>query len=347
MEKALIAFPSIEGFKNVIYNVNRHAEFDGLDEEGNPITNKNNPRPTIEFTGTVKLHGTNAGVCSDGKELWAQSKKGIITVEKDNQGFAFFVETNKYLLLNIIDRVREEHVIPEDYHVAVYGEWCGGSIQKGVAINQLEKMFVIFKIKIRTSDEDENIWLNYDYQKLITPVLETHRIYFIQEFPTFKMSIDFNSPAESQNKLIELTMAVQEKCPVGDVLGVGGIGEGIVWTGHHEGQNYVFKVKGDKHSTSKVKKLAPVDIEKINSINEFVEYAVTENRLDQAFEEVFTVPGVEVSKKQIGKLIQWMMKDIAKEESDTLSENKLEPNDVARAVSAKTVGWFLENHPGA
>ena len=29
-------------------------------------------------------------------------------------------------------------------YCAIYGEWCGGNIQKGVAINGLNKMFVIF-----------------------------------------------------------------------------------------------------------------------------------------------------------------------------------------------------------
>ena len=41
------------------------------------------------------------------------------------------------------------------------------------------------------------------------------------------------------------------------------------------------KVKGEKHSSSKVKKLASVDVEKLNSIKDFVDYAVTESRLEQ------------------------------------------------------------------
>ena len=38
-------------------------------------------------------------------------------------------------------------------YVTVFGEWCGKGIQKGVAINQLEKMFIIFELKLSYDDE--------------------------------------------------------------------------------------------------------------------------------------------------------------------------------------------------
>lgn len=45
-------------------------------------------------------------------------------------------------------------------------------------------------------------------------------------------------------------------------------------------------MKGEKHSASKVKTLAAVDPERLVNITEFVEYAVTENRLEQGTQKV-------------------------------------------------------------
>ena len=88
-----------------------------------------------------------------------------------------------------------------------------------------------------------------------------------------------------------------------------------------------FKVKGDKHSVTKVKKLASVDPEKLESIDKFLEYAVTENRLQQGVDEV----GLDM--KLVGQYIGWVNRDINKEEGDTLEANNLTMKDVGRRVS--------------
>ena len=49
-------------------------------------------------------------------------------------------------------------------------------------------------------------------------------------------------------------------------------------------------MKGTKHSVSKVKTLAPVNVEKLNSIQEFVDYSVTRVRFEQGLSEVFSSP---------------------------------------------------------
>ena len=114
-------------------------------------------------------------------------------------------------------------------------------------------------------------------------------IHNINSFETFNLEIDFTKPEEAQNKLIEITNYVEKECPVAREFNVKGLGEGVVWTGMFKDSVYRFKVKGEKHSISKVKKLAPVDTEKINSIKEFVIYAVTDNRLVQAQNEILSI----------------------------------------------------------
>ena len=60
--KRHVSMPSIEQFRTVIANINRQYNFVGLDENGEAIYDQTLPKPVLTFNGTVKLHGTNAGV---------------------------------------------------------------------------------------------------------------------------------------------------------------------------------------------------------------------------------------------------------------------------------------------
>jgi len=91
---------------------------------------------------------------------------------------------------------------------------------------------------------------------------------------------------------------------------------------------------------SKVTTLASVDVEKLESIEQFVEYACTPNRMEQGLDELFTKKGVEPTMKNTIELIRWCNKDILDEETDTLEKNGLQMSDVGRAVSQTVVRWF-------
>jgi hypothetical protein len=342
--KKHISFPSIEQFRNVVASVNRRHNFVGLDESGEAIYDTNREKPTLTFKGTVKLHGTNSGVCFNNVSgLWAQSRTNIITSQSDNAGFAFFVETNSDVFIDIINQIANRSNIDLDNNtISVYGEWAGGNIQKGVGITNLPKSFFIFGVKV-TPFYDENdekaptaYWIDYSYLRN-----NEVRIYNIDDFQTYSIDINFNTPETVQNKLSELTLAVEEECPVAKAFGFSGIGEGIVWSYTDEnGATLRFKVKGELHSSSKVKTLASVDVEKVASIREFVEYAVTESRFNQAIENVFP-NNQPVDIKKLGEVMKWINADIIKEESDTLNENNLEPKDVNKYVSAKVREMFM------
>ena len=96
MNKKHISYPKIGQFRNVIADINRMITYVGQDDNDEPIYDHSIPKPTLVFKGTVKLHGTNAGVCYNHQQgIWAQSRSRVITPVKDNAGFAFFVENNK------------------------------------------------------------------------------------------------------------------------------------------------------------------------------------------------------------------------------------------------------------
>lgn len=355
----MIKFPSIEQFNTTIKNLKHYYQYNGKDEEGKAIYDYSKVLPVICFTGTVKLHGTNAGVSYNTvtKELWAQSRERILSVESDNAGFAFFVQQNKDTFIQMIHEYFHDIKMPEGI-ITIFGEWAGPGIQKGVAISQIKsKSFFIFGMKVTipsdTEDGESNVyWL--DIAKDIDRIggsefilkANDKNIYNIYQFPTYHMLVDLNKPELSVNTLISITEDVELECPVGAYFDISGVGEGVVWSASigENGEEVVrFKVKGEKHSSSKVKQLASVDMEKVASINEFVEYAVTENRLNQGVEQVFAQYNKEPSIEDTGLFVKWVSNDVIKEETQVMIESGLEPKEVMGAVSKRAAAWFKEH----
>jgi len=326
----MIRFPSIEQYYKAIKTIQKACQ-----KQEVPV-----PQSMI-FQGTVKLHGTNAGVGYDVEtgSIWAQSRsKVIVPGEKDNCGFAAFVEENK--------KVFEEMFVslPEDGRCCIFGEWCGEKIQKGVAINSLPRMFVIFAVGAITNGPDgpEYRWLSANKcNHLESP---ENRIFNIHSFPKWEVEIDCTRPELAVPELERITHEVETLCPVGAALGVKGVGEGVVWEARDSDIGVVrFKTKGEKHRATNRKSSAPVDVEQLASIDAFLEYAVTENRLQQGLEQVFQSNGEEPHPKGMGAFISWVVKDVFKEESDTLESNKLADSrkEVSKQIATKARGWLL------
>lgn len=331
------SFPKIGQYRQVVKEAKDRAAYVGRDENGDPIYDYSKVAPTIKFKGTVKLHGTNAGVGHTQEDgMWAQSRTNIITPENDNYGFARYVEENKEAFQDQIDHVRyvNPQLKPNDA-VIIFGEWAGGSIQKGVAISQLEKSFFIFDVKVVPEDGSDAYHLPSDYLRD-----KEHRIYNIEDFLCYEIEIDFNQPEAKQNELVKITNEIEALCPVAKAFGFEGVGEGAVWVAQVDGHDYRFKVKGEKHSATNTKQLAQVDEEKLATINDFVDYAATENRLDQALGIIF--PDGNLDQKKTGQVIKWMTSDIFDEETDTLEANGLDKRDVGKYLSNRVRQMFFD-----
>ena len=339
----LIKFPSIEQFRNIIANVNRMSNFIGLDENKEPIYDNRTEKPIIKFEGTIKLHGTNAGVSITENGFWAQSRENVITIQKDNAGFAAFAEFNKEIFIQLANKVSSRNNINlSENYVTIYGEWVGQNIQKGVAISNLPKSFFIFAVKITPivdqNDEGSNTAYWVDYSDLRS---NDNKIYNIKDYKTYEIEVNFNLPQLVQNKVIEMTIEVENECPVAKEFGFIGIGEGIVFTANYQGNRLIWKSKGEKHSSSKVTTLASVDVEKLNSIQEFINYSATKNRFDQAISIVF--PNNEsIDIKKLGDVIRWVINDVVKEEFDTMMKNGIEPKQVNSGISKRVKEMFMQ-----
>lgn len=281
-----IKYPSIEQLRNVVKKVKTRSEYFQV------------KYPVVEFNGTVKLHGTNGGIGWDGENLWCQSRNNILDINNTNNGFYIYVMNNKSYFTGILDSL-----LGDNDQIIVFGEWCGDGIQKGVAITELEKMFVAFGVLKSKSEID-----TWDNSKLLNFNNSDLNLYNTNMFENYSISIDMSNPEIIQNELVKLVSRIEDECPVGKYFGVSGIGEGIVFTGFDDGCTYIFKAKGQKHSVSKTKTIAPIDIEKINSVLKFAEYAVTKNRVLQAVQESNAK-----DEKDTAKVIKWVMCDISKE----------------------------------
>lgn len=329
-------YPSTEQFRNIVRLVRNEAAFEGLDDDGDPIYNLAPEYPIIDAVGTVKLHGTNAGVSYDidNDECYAHSRKAKLDESKpgDLYGFVGFFNLYKEALCAMLNSFKDENHL-ETGIVTMYGEWAGSGIQSGVGISKVPKKLYVFALRWTVGTRTE--WFDFgDGFRHTHYVWNEHYgkdfpIKLIDEFPTYNVTIDFANPELCRNELVQITNQVEKECPVAKAFGVdNGIGEGVVYTFKYKNKTHRFKVKGEKHSVSNVKTLAPIDTEKLNSINEFVEYAVTENRVLQAMQETNAD-----SKQQTGDVMRWIANDIIKEESDTLEDNNLEWKDVAKKAS--------------
>jgi len=338
----MIKFPSIEQFRNVIRNVTHRARFVGVDANGDPQYNPHATLPKLKYRGTVKLHGTNAGIVFDIKtgEFSFQSRERVLSLEQDNAGFMLSMSNKLNVLKDLInDFIRFE--VGNIDKVVVFGEWAGGNIQSGVALSGLPKMFVIFAVKV--IDGEKSRWLDMEqFENLNDP---PNLIYVSTNFKTWEVEIDFDRPHEIQNQLVELTTEVEAKCPVGEYFGNEGIGEGIVWTCIEPGwwsSDYWFKVKGEKHSASKVKKLASVDVEAIRAIEQFVDMAVTEGRLEQGLQNLVREQLKPFVMTSMGDFIKWVFNDVMKEERDTIVENQLDPKKLGGPIANKARKWYID-----
>lgn len=343
----MIKFPSIEQFRNVVRNVQNRVRYDGKDEEGNPkFTNR--PLPTLKFRGTVKLHGTNASIVrrfdTDGSPVFEfQSRERVLSLTSDNAGFMLHMSAHESILVELFNRVVErvgfDKVGKFEEPVVIYGEWAGGNIQKGVALNGLPKFFSIFGVRVGAGDDTR--W--YDVEQFADIEYPEAAIYNNLRFGKWELDINFERPEESQNALSELTLKVEEACPAGKHFGQDGVGEGIVWTcvtPGWEGSEFWMKVKGELHSASKVKTLAKVDVEAIRAVNDFVDSVVTENRLVQGAQYVVRELGKPFDMTSMGDFIRWVYGDVIKEETDTIVANQLDPKKLGGPISNKARVWF-------
>lgn len=325
-------FSDIGQFRNVIRDVQDTAKYHNIEK-----------LPIVEVNATEKIHGTNACVGMDSAgNMFVQSRNNIITVDNDNAGCAMFVEDNKEAWSGILlSLALNAGLSGEEYdYIYVYFEWCGGNIQDNTAVKGLDKRAIIFS-HYRVVKGDASEWF-------YTGEVEDTKsnIFNINTFNSWTFDIDFNNPLLSQNGMIDIVeKEIEPNSPLGNAFGISGnIGEGIVCTFTWMYKLYKFKVKGEKHSKSKVKKLKVVDETKEQVKVDFANYATPAWRLEQALDTVCGIGDDKVrpENRMIGNFIKVVMQDVIKEESDILEEKGLTNKEVNPMIAKIARIWFME-----
>lgn len=290
--------------------------------------------------GTVKIHGTNSSVGLDLKDnsLFCQSRNRVLSLDDDNYDFVKYIEDNKSEFLKIFNEIKNKNNTENYDSIIIYGEWAGKGIQNKVAVSELDRFFAPFSIRGINKD-------TIDILDVKLEINESIRFYPIETFGIYNVELDLDNVHLAQQEIKNITIAIENECPVGKYFGISGIGEGVVFT--DETRTYSFKSKGEKHSVSKVKTIANVDVEKIKKIQDFIDYAVTENRLNQGIEYLKEM-NKELDISSIGDFLRWLANDILKEEQDVITENGLD-NDlksIMKSTSNKGRKWFMDKING-
>lgn len=324
------SYPSIPQFRTLVSDITHSTRYIGQNKEtGKPMYDENKALPTITIEGTVKLHGANCSVVLTRKGIFYPQSKETLLDEKVNcdKFYQFAMEREEFfrtlLASYLVDTANDVEA------VVLYGEWCGPKIQKGVAISQIEEpIFAVFDVRLidSTYEKGGTGFINTKLHKFHRP---ENRVYSIHSMKTFEIKMDIANPELSQAQLVEYTSQVEKECPFAKELGIVGRGEGIVWSIFYNGIKWRMKVKGQKHSSTKVKVLANPDFEKIESIAKFIEYAFTTNRLEQGI-SVLKQRGIEITKENTEHFVRWVFSDVIKEEKDTMDKNGITTKDIAK-----------------
>lgn len=339
----MIKYPSTDQFKAVVGNILRQYNFVGIGEDGEAIYDGKRQKPVITFKGTVKLHGTNAAVCYNNHDgIWYQSRENVITPEKDNAGFAMFASAKESVFTSIINAIANDNGVDlNEYTISLYGEWAGGNIQKKVGIANIPKSFFIFGAKVSKPDDEDFVafWI----ENIAKYSSVEDRIYNINDFKTYDVTVDFNVPQASVNRIIEITQEIEKCCPVAQSFGFDGIGEGVVFTAFVDGTRFCMKSKGEEHAVGgKVKTVKPVDNEKVAKIIEVAEKVTPVWRLDQMLTQACDLQnGGHIERRKMGDYIKLVIQDIVKEDSDIIVEAGLDMKEINSKVSDIAKRYFF------
>lgn len=322
----------------------------------------------LNIHGTIKLHGTNFSMVLDGEteQVYFQKRTSVL-----NEYVVMADGVEKTCFTKFFDW---ENVVNDSYtifarwfteglsyfhKVCFFGELVGEEIQKGVAVQELSKRFVIFDVAIIMSKDDLSDsrkwkWINGDLLKrLFNDAKDTmiglhgedsfpDNLFCIEDFPTWDLKLnvfDNVSLRELQNELQGITEQVEKECPFAKAFGVSGTGEGVVW----KANGYRFKVKGEEHTTSKVRTLNKVELEKIEqlkTINEFADAICTEARFKQG---VQYLRENEVEGSKVSAYIKWIIQDTFKEELDFITEKNLDHSELKKVLSSKAKKYLHLN----
>lgn len=306
----------------------------------------------IPIVGTVKLHGAHVDwVISRDNSIRVQSRNMLkLAVGNDNYGFAAFSQPIRDVILRLKENLIRRYVqlnpdltVDPDHPVIISGEWCGQGVQKGVAVSQLPRHFVIISIRINDTWVSET-----DYADIHD---EVSGIYHIGKAGSYQLDLDTQDIDPSEAAIQAIVTDVEKACPYGLTRNAMGRGEGLVWKArdHMDNPKMWFKYKGDStavsHKWKNVKDSERVQGSKTAGAADdreeeykFAALAVTERRLEQGLE--YLAETGTARKCGMGKFLGWVTNDIFVEEKREMIEMNIGPGRLKPAIRSIAKAWY-------
>lgn len=282
----------------------------------------------IEYIGTVKLHGTNAGIGKEGENIWPQSRNRILGEGDSHMGFGEFVR----------DRIEDFRQVFRSFGIedgTLFGEWIGPGVQRGVAISTLpEKQLVLFGGFSKDSG-----WILPPRHEEMYPGIWT-----VGAVDPIRLVVDYAEPEAMVAEMERLTIEYEEQCPWAAMFGLEGIGEGLVWVPSdpllRADTDLWFKTKGMKHR--KVERKVSVKFTSCpKKISGLVEEHLTERRLEQGIEYLNEM-NIPVAMSSTKDFLGYVGGDLKKEVGDLVEAEEVAWSSFWKYGARSAVEWFKE-----
>eukprot|EP00010_Vexillifera_abyssalis_P007236 CAMPEP_0201546000 /NCGR_PEP_ID=MMETSP0173_2-20130828/2398_1 /ASSEMBLY_ACC=CAM_ASM_000268 /TAXON_ID=218659 /ORGANISM="Vexillifera sp., Strain DIVA3 564/2" /LENGTH=385 /DNA_ID=CAMNT_0047954571 /DNA_START=113 /DNA_END=1271 /DNA_ORIENTATION=+ len=308
-----------------------------------------------------------------------QSRNTYCSKDNPHYGFYQYLTQKKDFFTKFYQKLDTTTLQNDSHpHIIVWGEFAGQGINNGASVCQLEKhCWFIFALSIneRVYVEPHHIEAIFKLAGVDKETLQSEAIYILPWMDDIKPLIVDIAPNARDNliqSVDELNACVAQidllDPYIDKMFGIKGSGEGIVFypisldasfdqkddsssqpfdpkmAGMHfddQFAQYVFKVKGERHSVVATSKMMALETAQIESLDAFADMFVTPTRCAQAVQEVFSSPvasssstpaPVELKLRDTGRFIKWMLTDIEKE-----SRQEREENNIAWSIQLKKV----------
>ncbi|KAF2126953.1 hypothetical protein P153DRAFT_368974 [Dothidotthia symphoricarpi CBS 119687] len=302
----------------------------------------------ISIVGMVKLHGTHADVLVYNDDSIVFQSRNIVHLQtsKDNQGFAKAMSSKTKTLLRLRNlyiarwtQLNPSATLDPTHPVLIAGEWIGSNIQKGVAISQLSKRFVIVSVNINGK------WVrDSDYIAITVP---NQDIYNVSRGGRFRATLYPDDPQRTQTELEIMAEQVAARCPFAATFGVDGEGEGLVWklapAQYNANPALWFKTKGGKFKPTFAhppKKQSETEEEKRHVAAAAAEIWCSEQRLEQGW-DILREKSFEQGMRGLGEFLKWMQRDILVEEKTYIVEHKVDEAMLRIEIAKIAKPWFM------
>jgi len=335
----------------VYYATNKEAPSDDSVDIITPALLELLEKP-ITFKAKVKLHGSNFGVALCGDEIRAQSRSQFI--DRNGMGRIVFEKNEAYW---------KSLVVPGGHQAfTVFGEYCGKGVQKGVALAQLNSVFMaVFGIDIGGRLVVEPAEIEAFLTKNGTVKLPSD----VLVLPWYEKTFEMDLRQEVVEKMVDVEKVLEQidvevrKIDsldpwVQHVFKVTGPGEGLVLypvslleqvesvpeyhtIARDTFGDVAFKAKGEKHRVVSASKSVTIAPEKASGAEDFAKLMCPEPRLEQG---ASTVGGYDNT--LIRDFLTWIIKDVQKEGQHELEASKLTWRDVTGPINKLASAWYLQ-----